>query len=119
MIGDWVKVRATFDIYRTVTSVGDSGICILDDAVEYDCDEIEPIRITREILENNGFVAGITDYYHNNKYDCDIISSNCLILYANKDNHGESKIKGIQDVHELQRALRSCGLWNLANNFKI
>ena len=87
----------------------------------YECDDIEPIPLTDEILENNGFDI---DYHH-------------AMFYFNKDTLDEVRVHVdyaedydidspdyrmsgcCRNVHELQHALRFCGLEELADNFKI
>lgn len=81
---------------------------------------IEPIPLTPEILEKNGF----------NHHGC--VSKNeqyqVMIQHWSKDNlalnkvgkHGNPVfIPDLIYVHELQHALRLCGLTELADNFKI
>ena len=88
-----------------------------------DYDNCEPIPLTAEILEKNGFVRYSTivngyvyyigdsiDYYLD--YTCLdrslCIKTECYLF------DGEVKY-----VHELQHALRLCGLNDLADNFKV
>lgn len=82
--------------------------------------DLYPIPLTPEILEKNGF----------NHHGC--VSKNeqyqVMIQHWSKDNlalnkvgkHGNPVfIPDLIYVHELQHALRLCGLYELADNFKI
>ena len=102
----------------------------------------ESIPITPEILEKNGFdpETFLTDEWGRKVYFKEF--SSCVvepadpgkyifgtITYWNKtDGDGspidwgtmyESRIYNLQYVHELQRVLRCCGLWDMAENFKV
>ena len=96
--------------------------------------EIDPIPITPEILENNGFKYKTTDWdvvyegphygeYNLKKFHVLIGKKNItLASYYDYIGHGDVDAHGfayINYVHELQHALRLCGLDELANNFKI
>lgn len=121
MIGDWVSIKghpckvsylAPFDIGDTRLSVISNGY----DGNTY-LDEIEPIPLTTEILEANGWTLlanfGGEDYWSEdgefrlpyNKGQYRIIIHGIVIK--------------ITYVHELQRVLRCCGLNEIADNFKI
>lgn len=78
---------------------------------------IEPIPLTAEILEKNGFWKGcyVGYFQHNSLNNLGIdIGKNVGLGYF-LDN----PILEVQYVHELQHALRLCGLTELADNFKI
>ena len=122
MIGDWVRVEE-FDIRGTVLEIYDDKILILDED-DYDCLEFEhrlvsPIPLTREILEKSGFgyfktdkANGITHYYLGERQFCaDMnlhIGSNLKGVYWL--NYLVNSVHGIHYVHELQHALRICGI---------
>ena len=84
--------------------------------------DIYPIPLTSEILEKSGWKLRngypteyeiIQEEYVHCYYD--VKHKHCII-----EIWGETTIDILLDcVHELQRALRCCGLWDLANNFKI
>lgn len=125
----------------------DDGVQIKSISSEYSglCDEecvnIEPIPLTEEIFENNGFevtkeskMLGLTiaacyelnnEAEYPNKYwisidnfsDDEKIRMSFDIQYPKKI-HQLSGLD-IAYVHELQHALRVCGLCELADNFKI
>lgn len=80
--------------------------------------EIQPITLTVEILEKNGFgymqpsrLAYIPDDGGCVKYD-----KITHYIYVSGDGTVQ---KNIGYVHELQHALRLCGLNDLANNFEL
>lgn len=85
---------------------------------------IRPIPITPEILEKNGFV-----------FDCDFwtianprYNNVRMVRYCSIDEDATDAFLGhwafdenyaIDFVHELQHALRLCGLNEIADNFKV
>ena len=95
---DWIRTGEIGMRYCKVWSIG----CI------------EPIPLTPEILEKNGWkhsnrlmitrINGIDFYW----------SERLSVLYKNRYNMCDCKY-----VHKLQHALRLCGFGELADNFKI
>lgn len=90
--------------------------------------EIEPIRLTEEILKANGFIHGYNNcYYIPNPYG----EETSIEITLHKQTYGLSismntysndsmfERGGFTSVHELQHALRICGLNELADNFKL
>ena len=82
----------------------------------------EPIPLTEEILEANGFRESIEEgtYYFPDKYS-DINNRGFAI---ETDGDGvwfitDHQLMPFRYVHELQRVLRCCGLTDLADNFKL
>ena len=110
MIGDWVVYRGDAEYTNPVRIEGmDILTCelITEDREDVGFDGIEPIPLTAEILEKNGFVYnaipfvdgweqfGLTLYRGGNGYRIDCgINVSLIIDY----------------VHELQHALRLCGI---------
>jgi predicted DNA-binding ArsR family transcriptional regulator len=77
-------------------------------------DELEPILITPEILEMNGFTE-------NYRYDALSYIQSCGAvtgIHINGKN-GEMEEMYFKYVHEVQNALRLCGLNDLADDFKL
>lgn len=112
MIGDWVKSRTQMIVK------------IMGLSCDAPC-EYEPIPITAEILEKNGW-DGIDNYREykilcgvfNDDYNCEIgldKFGRCFLTF----NGWEYSIYEIKGVHELQHTLRLCGLNKLADNIKI
>lgn len=124
MTGDWVCLIAD-----------DSNECLQVSYVRKDgvgfnqyshfFDEIEPIPLTEEILEANGFVdRGHAGFQRLKDELCD----RHLTFYMNGMMFGDgmpyeddycNMLHNIKYVHELQHALRLCGLNDLADNFKL
>lgn len=126
MVGDWVSqngmsIQITF-VGNGYASFEDDGgnPCQLDDKYN----RPEPILLTPEILEKNGFVFDcdfwtIANPRYNNVrivtyYSIgDDVADTFLGHWAFDENYA------IDYVHELQHALRLCGFNEIANNFKI
>ena len=113
MIGDWVKTPKGF---FKVTDIQDNDVIGTDynngegtDSLFFN-DEIEPIHLTAEILENNGFTRLGTDYILKGEHfglDNPSIPSNYLDNYWLRIS---IKAVHIEYVHQLQHALRLCGI---------
>ena len=123
MVGDWVICNYYLDkpFYHQF-SVGD----FLKLGFEY----CEPIPLTPEILEKNGFVIkkkwAQKGNFGNNPlimwhYNDDIITRDFKHeLEIHNNDTGKVHVSIQCDyVHELQHCLRLCGLDELADNFKI
>ena len=120
MVGDWccdhhgfpMQITTVGDDYAYATFEGNEG-----DPWEYDDkdDQPQPIILTPEILEKNG-------WKHSNRLMITRIDDNDFywskelggILYKNQYNMCDCKY-----VHNLQHALRLCGFNKLADNFKV
>ena len=74
---------------------------------------IRPIPLTPEILNENGWWYDVEDMWLHDKVDFGIERWNWGFQCYNIN-----QIK-LDSVHELQHALRLCGLNELADNFKI
>lgn len=97
----------------------------LDDKSEYlpcscESDKAEPIPITDEILEANGFVReGCVSWNREYHVNVQHWSPNNKVLNGTGKERNPINIPDIVYVHELQNALRLVGLTELADNFKI
>ena len=126
MVGDWIADNNGFqwqiigvgDDYAYATFEGNEG-----DPWEFDDkdDQPEPIPITPEILEKNGFIK-----VNSQRYDYGYPDTDCYVKVNPKKNmihvngrNANSNLYSHSFVHELQRALRLCGLDELADNFKV
>lgn len=104
MIGDWVKSRGKIE---QVTSVYGGYICTdsFEDSHE---DYFEPIPLTPEILEKNGF-----KFEYGAAWNLYRFSVPWFVLYKKEYglmlNIGQIEIP-ISFVHRLQHALRLCGI---------
>lgn len=165
MIGDWVQVHQFYideetdekvfyyekPIYMQVGEVYNDLIATIvpwtdpKDESTYDealLEEIEPIILTPEILEKNGWYFGLTS----NEEDLKSVSpahfvshwaydeggGGISLFFPNESDGGCLRIcdqnfnRSLEFVycdtiyvHELQNALRLCGMNKLANNFKV
>lgn len=110
-IGDWVYFGK--DEYSPSKIDGilpyDEGVVLDFDNEPISNDHIRPIPLTAAILEKNGFKdGGVLSYEFYDGYH--------VFLEAEKRSvHAGA----LWYVHELQRALRLCGMNELADNFKI
>lgn len=106
MIGDWVICKD----YPMIPSL----IKLKAEHFVRSLCEFEPIPLTAEILEKNGFVVEPRYCYDEPLQYCEIVDG--LWINISGENYFEGKL---EYVHELQHALRLCGLTELADNFKV
>lgn len=105
MIGDWVK---TDDGISKVVSLPDAWhIDVEDNDYTYDEYQVYHIPLTEEILKANELDPIIC---------CNLSMPKWFMSIRSGNSHVEMSFKY---VHELQHALRFCGLNELADNFKI
>lgn len=90
--------------------------------------DIHPIPLTEEILTMNGWKDSDPNLFNGLHYVFIYGKNHTLTLnhWTNRDTNEEYYTFAIgggdrvlKYVHELQRALRCCGLFDLADNFKI
>lgn len=109
MIGDWVLCPDNMQRQVRYLQVRPSVIGI--GGSSYDEDEIQPIPLTPEILEKNGFSlqSDNTELFKLDTYWLGCELGTFRIHNLNKDwwQFGLAKIR---NVHELQHALRLCGI---------
>ena len=121
MIGDWVN--SDFGILQ-ITDIFDD--CVRDNrGNDYEFDCISPIMLTGEILKSNGFE--LTDVGDNGpatpkanfnryeKWECNTMFRTFYISYDRRAkncslNTFGNHISQIMYVHELQNAMRVCGI---------
>lgn len=99
MIGDWVRMHYPFDMDIDMRP---ERINILTKGVDFDC---EPIPLTAEILEKNGFSK--TTEAEFNYYQ---MPDDCFEIDINHVGCAYSVDVIIKYVHQLQHALRLCGI---------
>ena len=130
MLEDWVLWKNRYvQIVRTcsvVYSFGHRDVwlahCNDDNVIEcHDISQISPIPLTPEILEKNGFIK-----VNSQRYDYGYPDTDCYVKVNPKKNmihvngrNANSNLYSHSFVHELQRALRLCGLNEIADNFKV
>ena len=115
MLGDWVSSRGKKE---KVTSIYDGFICTdsFEDSHDY---FFEPIPLTAEILMANGFKKGsyVGGYYSELspfRVYCDGKDECSFSTLFDDEIHFTCSY-----VHQLQHALRLCGVPDLADNFKV
>ncbi|MBR4886858.1 MAG: hypothetical protein IKU16_09605 [Muribaculaceae bacterium] len=112
-VGDWVKVKD--DTYKVmgITMFAELDLCNSSVAYRETLDNIEPVPITAEILEKNGFEkTAIGDIY---RHESDIE----VTLYGDGWWHtvslDEYSLHKINGVHQLQHLLRLYGEYREVN----
>lgn len=119
MIGDWVVYQGDTEYTNPIKIEGmdiATDMLITSDREDVGLNGVEPIPLTEEILEQNGFVR-------HDKHEYSVTGSNYNYLkvrcYADTyfeignafDEEGELQaFADIQHVHELQHALKLCGI---------
>lgn len=114
IVTDILKVDdMSFGLHRIECSGRECGCVSLKE------DNVKPITLTQEILVHNGFSNKGKAGWQNPEYDI------TYYLESNTFTHNVYKqeqidiIHNVKYVHELQHALRLCGLNDLADKFKI
>lgn len=127
MIGDYVKYQGYNYIIEEISTKG--WIHLIHPEVkirvnmtsDYIIDLLEPILLTPEILKANGFEQNIN-------YEDDYSFEDTTIIFKHNDKYlFTASINGSKGmlylcanyVHELQHALKICGLNKLADNLKL
>ena len=126
MVGDWISNQNGFPMQIVSVDEDNAYACegneerpwIFGDDEGY---EPQPIILTSEILEKNGFIK-----VNSQRYDYGYPDTDCYVKVNPKKNmihvngrNANSNLYSHSFVHELQRALRLCGLNELADNFKV
>ncbi len=144
MIGDWLQYydcNLKKQCYAQVTSIQADGaehfVQTSDSDIYYLVEEYKPIPLTGAILQRNGFVylpAEVTLFGATEHFDDAYILkvedrqitiqgySDFLhrVTFSNTANNiGWFDMGAFRHVHELQHALRLCGMNDLADNFII
>ena len=133
MIGDWVifgdeplKVQHIYnngydDIVAEIVEDGTNEYGVYEEIKDVPVVYCSPIPLTPEILEKNGFIK-----VNSQRYDYGCPDTDCYVKVNPKKNmihvngrNANSNLYSHSFVHELQRALRLCGLDELADNFKV
>ena len=117
MIGDLIKIKGHLDYDKVQEIARDENmqwyISFACSATLFRAYEFEPIPLTPEILEKNGWWFDTEDTWRHDEVNFTIEKWN-----GRYQCYDINQIK-LDSVHELQRALRCCGLWDIANNFVV
>ena len=123
MVGDWVKHSITGQIGKVYRICGNEYIALIDGDTQSEL--VEPIPLTPEILEKNGFTLE-NKVKHPARYIYNASYSNSVIVDFDCYNNGRGAMKCIlagvglvsnsfiriygKDiyVHQLQHALKAC-----------
>ena len=133
MIGDWVifgdeplKVQHIYnngynDIVAEIVEDGTNEYGVYEEIKDVPVVYCSPIPLTPEILEKNGFIK-----VNSQRYDYGCPDTDCYVKVNPKKNmihvsgrNANSNLYSHSFVHELQQALRLCGLNEIADNFKL
>lgn len=139
MIGDYVKYQGHIYIIEEISAKGwvhlvrPEAKIRINMTSDYIIDLLEPIPLTKEILERNGFTQHITasDGY----YDAPVLymDEDDVLFHVSEDtyedtwhvetftdhNDNEYVLFNLCFVHELQHTLKICGLNELADNLEL
>ena len=124
--GDWVSAGGGLPMQ--ITNVGEDYAYATwedneGDPWEFDDkdEQPQPIPLTPEILEKNGFIK-----VNSQRYDYGYPDTDCYVKVNPKKNmihvngrNANSNLYSHSFVHQIQQALRLCGFNDLANNFKL
>lgn len=117
-IGDFVRYSSSKRVV-VVDSVLEDGINYVYCQGELDLideERIEPIPLTEEIMEKNGWELSVSCEFYTHKSGRNLKLSN-LLGVPSISCFG--KISILHYAHEFQHALRLCGLNELADGFKV
>ena len=116
MVGDWVCLK---DDIKCELPLKVDGVLTDDISLEGEGflggaeGLIRPIPLTPEILEKNGWWFDTEDTWRHDEVNFTIEKWN-----GRYQCYDINQIK-LDSVHQLQRALRCCGLWDIADNFVV
>lgn len=127
MIGDYVKYQGHNYIIEEISTKGwihlihPEAKTRINMTSDYIIDLLEPVTLTPEILKANGFEQNIN-------YEDDYSFEDTTIIFKHNDKYlFTASINGSKGMlylcanytHELQHALKICGLNELADNLKL
>ena len=108
MIGDWV-----YNSYHKKNIKWSYSEMFCPNGIPVIGRDLEPIPLTPEILEKNGWWYNVEDMWFHDEVDF------CIEKFNRRFQCYEiSQIK-LDSVHQIQQTLRLCGLNELADNFKV
>lgn len=127
-IGDWVsindndlRVNGNCKVEYVEKSDEEYGVVVSDRQLVFFNDCVEPIPITAEILEKNGYAIVNSQRYELGEYESEYyVNVNHKKHIAHINGHkNNANLYDCIYVHELQHALRLCGLNELADSLKV
>lgn len=119
MIGDWVQDhpfgegRVTAILARDELVMYYRNYCYTTTCLS----NISPIPLTAEILEKNAYPYDGSWYSFGDFYVAHY--GDCYVIHQNPNDDKREFLCRINYVHELQHALRLCGLNDLADDFVV
>lgn len=116
MVGDLVKIGQRVVMIDSIIPDSKQVVNGGTFSVVYDDGEYEPIPLTEEIFKANGWMCS-NGWFERN--DVNFFIAKCVDKYKLCPIFHMKSFATIAYVHELQHALRLCGLSELADNFKI
>jgi hypothetical protein len=127
MIGDYVKYQGHIYIVEEISVKGWVHLIHPETKVrvnmasDYIIDLLEPIPLTPEIFERNGFKLNPQGAYSNGRHtSIGVVRDGRYFANINTETDDPSFLYQCgKYVHEFQHALRICGLNDLADNFKL
>lgn len=113
MIGDWVVYNGDVEYTNPIKIEGmdiATDMLITSDREDVGFKGVEPIPLTAEILEKNGFMKLKANFTPN--WYWYVLTQNCFLEDRLKDafHFNGSNILKFKFVHELQHALKLCGI---------
>lgn len=131
MTGDWVLIKRTpnCEYPYKICSINNYSILGEDYAdwieveagEEINLEDIKPIPLTAEILEKNGYTQSLLPKGYAYKFEDDrVMTLERFADYWVVRIYGNQIPMECRSVHELQHALRLCGIdKEMADNFKV
>lgn len=140
MIGDLIladkgyKTEKAVKVYSILNSEEYGGVMIEGECGLFSCLNFDPIPVTVDFLKKNGFEGyelqngyyilrnAKTDEF-DNVWDLIVICDETTGMVEVRVSLGEDAVDysfpDFKYIHELQRCLRCCGLYDLANTLKV
>lgn len=126
IIGDWVTGKKWREKPFQIIRINDNGKFIYGKTTDsivgpFLVEELEPIPLTLEILKINGFEQNVDNEDRYSFEDTTIIFKHDTEYMFSASVNGSNGMLYLcaNYVHELQHALKICGLNDLVDNFKV
>lgn len=110
MVGDLVNIAIEgYNNPTRIREIGSFWVKVIKDEMEYGDILVTPIPLTTEILEKNGFVYDSEDKLFEDIYPrISMLYAQYRLVEKGGINYGE--MSEIKYVHQLQHALKLCGI---------